>query len=76
MRICPGSIAQSVARPTADAGIAYLIPACPILSWRLIVKLFLRLSPPSADSRKVVVSYKQKYVHKVLVNHTGKCVVR
>ena len=25
-------------------------------------------SPPSIDSRRVVVSYKQKYVHKVLVN--------
>ena len=25
-------------------------------------------APPSADSRRVVVSYKQKYVHKVLVN--------
>ena len=24
--------------------------------------------PPSADSRKVGVSYKEKYVHKVLVN--------
>ena len=24
---------------------------------------------PSADSRRVVVSYKQKYVHKVQVNH-------
>ena len=24
---------------------------------------------PSADSRKVVVSYKPKYVHEVLVNH-------
>ena len=23
---------------------------------------------PSADSRRIVVSYKQKYVHKVLVN--------
>ena len=23
---------------------------------------------PSADSRRVVVSYKQKYVHKILVN--------
>ena len=30
---------------------------------------------PSADSRKsnVVVSYKQKYVHKVLVNRLVKC---
>ena len=26
---------------------------------------------PSADSRKAVVSYWQKYVHKVLVNHLG-----
>ena len=25
--------------------------------------------PPSADSRRVLVSYKWKYVHKVLVNH-------
>ena len=24
--------------------------------------------PPSADSRRIVVSYKQKYVHEVLVN--------
>ena len=29
-------------------------------------------SPPSADSRRVVVSYKQKYVHKVLVNRLVK----
>ena len=27
---------------------------------------------PSADSRKIVVSYKQKYVHEVLVNHFAK----
>ena len=27
---------------------------------------------PSADSRRVVVSYKQKYVHKELVNHLVK----
>ena len=29
---------------------------------------FYRHSPPSADSRMVVISYKRKYVHKVLVN--------
>ena len=29
-------------------------------------------SPPSADSRRVVVSYKQKYVHEALVNHLVK----
>ena len=27
---------------------------------------------PSTDSRRVVVSYKQKYTHKVLVNHLVK----
>ena len=27
---------------------------------------------PSTDSRRVVVSYKRKYVHKVLVNCSGK----
>ena len=27
---------------------------------------------PSADSRRVIVSYKRKYVHKVLVNHLDK----
>ena len=26
---------------------------------------------PSADSRRAVVSYKRKYVHRVLVNHLG-----
>ena len=30
---------------------------------------FVHSFPPSADSRSVVVSYNQKYVHKVLVNH-------
>ena len=27
---------------------------------------------PSADARRVVVSYKQKYVHEILVNHLVK----
>ena len=31
-------------------------------------------SPPSADSRRVVVSYKRKYVHEVLVNRLVKLV--
>ena len=41
-----------------------------ILSWRLIMKQFLRsFSPlPLIYSRRVVVSYKRKYVHKLLVN--------
>ena len=42
----------------------------PILSWRLIMKEFLRSfsSLPLNHSRRVVVSYKRKYVHEVLVN--------
>ena len=55
----------------------------PILSCRLIMKQFLRSfsSLPLNYSRRVVVSYKRKYVHKVLVNIyiqacPGKSVVR
>ena len=33
--------------------------------------IFCGHSPPSADSRRAVVSYKQKYVHWVLVNCLG-----
>ena len=34
--------------------------------------IFTAILLPSADSRRVVVSYKQKYVHKVLVYHLVK----
>ena len=46
----------------------------PILSWRLIMKLFLRSfsSLQLNHSRRVVVSYKRKYVHEVLVNRLFK----
>ena len=42
----------------------------PILSWRLIMKWFLRSFSflPLIHSRRVVVSYKRKYVHELLVN--------
>ena len=42
----------------------------PILSWRLIMKWFLRSfsSIPLIHSRRVVASYKRKYVHELLVN--------
>ena len=38
----------------------------PILSWRLIMKYFLRSfsSLPLNHSRRIIVSYKRKYVHK------------
>ena len=64
-----GCIAQSIMCLTADQGVASLIPA-----WyhsfveidHEIISTVLLLS--STDSRRVVVSYKQKYVHEVLAN--------
>ena len=54
---------------TADAGIASLIQAQSHtfmeIDHELISTVILL---PSADSRRVVVSYKQEYVHGVLVN--------
>ena len=46
----------------------------PILSWRLIMKWFLRsfFFLPLIHSRRVVVSYKRKYVHELLVNRLFK----
>ena len=60
---------QSVTSLTADPGVTSLIPAqsytfvemdCEIISMVILLH--------SADSRTVVVSYKQKYMHKVLAN--------
>ena len=75
----PGHVAQSVTcLPTdvsliADPGVASLI-----LAWshtfveidHEIISMVILL--PSADSRRVVVSYKRKYVHQVLVNRLFK----
>ena len=75
-------LAQSLTCLAANAGVASSIPArshtfveidCEIISTAILL--------PSADSRRVVVSYKRKYVHKVLVNCfsqacPGKSVVR
>ena len=74
--LIPGHVTQSVmclatdASLTADPGVAIRTLPNPILSWRLIMKLFLRSfsSLPLNHSRRVVVSYKRKYVHEVLVN--------
>ena len=53
---------------TADQGIASLIPAGSHtfveIDHEIISKVILL---PTAGSRRVVVSYKQKYVHKALV---------
>ena len=57
----------------ADPGVASLIPAqshtFPQIDHEIISTVILL---PSADSRRVVVSYKRKYVHKVLVNRLVK----
>ena len=63
-----GSVAQSDARSTGDQeGVSSRLRSGNILSLRLIMKSFLR-SFPSADSRREVVSYLRKNVHRVLVN--------
>ena len=68
-----GHLAQSVICLAADQGIMSLIPA----RSRTLVemdheRISVAIHPPSADSRRVVVSYKQKYVHEVLVNRLVK----
>ena len=65
----PGGMSQLVTCLTVDPGVVSLISAQShafaeidheILSTAILL--------PSADSRRVVVSYKRKYVHEVLVN--------
>ena len=61
---------------TADPGVVRSLPG-PILLWRLITVIII----PSAESRRIVVGYNQKYVHELLVNYLfklaqGKSVVR
>ena len=64
---------QSVTCLTADPGVANLIPA-----WsHTFVEIDHEITAtvillPSADLRRVDVSYKRKYVHEVLVNHLVK----
>ena len=58
---------------TADPGVASLIPARSHTFVEIdheIISTAILL--PSADSRRVFVSYKLKYLHKVLVNHLVK----
>ena len=74
-----GSVAQSVIcltadmRLTADPGVASLMPIRSPTVGQLdheIISMTIRL--PSADSRRVVVSYKPKYVHEVLASRLVK----
>ena len=75
----PGRVAQSVTCLTADSGVACSIPARSHTFAEIdheIISTAILL--PSADSRRVVVSYKRKYmyatVHEVLVNRFVKFV--
>ena len=68
-----GRLAQLVTCLTADPGVASSIPALPHTFLEIdheIIPSAILL--PYADSRGVVVSYKRKYVRKVLANHLVK----
>ena len=55
---------------TADPGVASSIPAWSHTFVEIDHKIIsTAILLPSADSRRVVVSYKGKYVHQVLVNY-------
>ena len=71
--LVPSQIAQVVACLTADPGVARSIPARSHTFGAIdheIISTAILL--PSADSRRVVVSYKRKYVHEVPVNRLVK----
>ena len=58
---------------TADPGVTSLIPAWSHTFMEInheIISSAILL--PSADSRRVILSFKHEYVHKVLVNHLVK----
>ena len=72
----PGRIVQSVtclatdACLTADQGVASSIPVRPHTFVEIDNEMILLL--PLIHSRRVVVSYKRKYVHELLVNRLFK----
>ena len=78
--LVPGRVAQSVtclatdACLTADPGVASSIPVQPHtfveIDHEMISTVILLL--PLIHSRRVVVSYKRKYVHELLVNRLFK----
>ena len=60
---------QSVRRQTADPGVMSSTPVRSHTYAEIDHELIsMAILLPSADSRRVVVSYKQKYVHKVLAS--------
>ena len=78
--LIPGRVAQSVtclvtdSCLTADPGVASSIPARSHTFVEIDHEIIstVILPPPLIHSRRVVVSYKRKYVHKLLVNRLFK----
>ena len=77
--LAPGCVVQSVMFLTADTclaadpGVASLIPARSHTFAEIDHEMMsMAILLPSADSRRVVVHYKGKYVHEVLVNCLAK----
>ena len=69
----PGHVVQTLTCLTADPGLTSSNPAQPHTFLKIdheIISTAILL--PSTDSRRVVVSFKQKYVHEVLVNRIVK----
>ena len=71
----PGRVAQSVTClaaytcPTADPGVASSTPAHSQTFVEIDYKIIsMAILLPSADLKRVVVGYKRKYVHEVLIN--------
>ena len=65
----PGHIAQSVMGLTAEPGVASIIPHRFHTFMEMdheIISMVILL--PSTDSGRIVVSYKQNFVHEALVN--------
>ena len=57
---------------TADPGVASSIPARSLTFVEIGYEIISTVIRPSADLRRVVVSYKRKYVFEVLINHLVK----
>ena len=74
IKLVPGRVAQSLTCLTADPGVESSIPARSHTFVEIDHEIISRaILLPSADSRRVVVSYKRNYVHKVLINCFVKC---
>ena len=65
----PGHVAQSITCLAPNPGVVSSIPAQSYIFVEIDRKIISKaILLPSADLRSVVVSYKRKYVHEVLVN--------